>query len=162
MNDLLRSVIADAINPALQILPAHMDTPGARVMLLATGLQESDFQHRRQVGGGPGVSWWQFECRGGVVGVFRHVASHQQMRELCHALDVPFDVVPVYEAMATNDVLAAGMARLLLWTDRRALPALGDQQTAWAYYKRNWNPGKPRPARWPTRYGAALAAVKEA
>jgi len=50
---LLREVMEKAILPALAILPAKMDTPQARVMLLAIGLQESEFAHRRQMGNGP-------------------------------------------------------------------------------------------------------------
>ncbi len=34
-------------------------------------------------------------------------------------------------------------ARLLLWTDAKPLPAIGDEQGAWDYYLRNWRPGKP-------------------
>jgi hypothetical protein len=35
---------------------------------------------------------------------------------------VPFEPATVFEAMAWHDVLAAAMARLLLWTDPAELP----------------------------------------
>ncbi|OMG90710.1 hypothetical protein [Achromobacter xylosoxidans] len=47
----LDTIVTDAINPTLALLPAAMDTPAARVMLLAIGLQESRFVRRRQIGG---------------------------------------------------------------------------------------------------------------
>ncbi|CAB3905984.1 hypothetical protein LMG3328_04544 [Achromobacter ruhlandii] len=43
----LKEVVERAIEPALVLLPARMDTPAVRVMLLAIGLQESRFEHRR-------------------------------------------------------------------------------------------------------------------
>lgn len=49
----LSEIIKTAINPALALLPATMDTPEARIMLLAIGLQESRFEHRRQLVGNP-------------------------------------------------------------------------------------------------------------
>ncbi|MET3652466.1 hypothetical protein [Dyella japonica] len=68
----------------------------------------------------------------------------------------------VYAALATDDLLAAGFARLLLLTDAAALPALGDQASAWSYYQRNWRPGRPHPEAWPQHYATALATVRAA
>ena len=48
-------------------------------------------------------------------------------------------------ALEHDDVLAAAFGRLLLWTDPRAPPAVGDESGAWALYLRCWRPGKPRP-----------------
>ena len=42
--------IPDILDPSLKLLPG-MDSPKARMMLLAIGLQESRFEHRRQIGG---------------------------------------------------------------------------------------------------------------
>ena len=69
----LSEIIATGIDPALALLPASMDTPEARIMLLAIGLQESHFEHRRQLVGnppgpsGPAKSLWQAEQGGGLV-----------------------------------------------------------------------------------------------
>lgn len=64
-------IISDAaITPALALLPGRMDTPEARVVLLSIGLQESLFEHRRQLVGkpprpvGPAKSFWQAEQGG--------------------------------------------------------------------------------------------------
>lgn len=38
-------------------------------------------------------------------------------------------------------MLAAGLARLLLYTDPARLPGLGDEEGAWQLYLRTWRPG---------------------
>ncbi len=144
----LKTITETAITPALALLPATMDTPAARVMLLAIGLQEGRFMHRRQIGG-PARGFWQFEkgtraSRGGVWGVFLHAASRDHLATLCKY----------------DDVLAAGVARLLLWTDPKALPPVGDADAGWALYLRTWRPGKPHPQTWPDLYRQAAAQVQ--
>jgi hypothetical protein len=128
----------------------------ARVAVLTIAGQESNWQHRRQIGG-PARSYWQFEKGGGVAELFQK--TPRQLAAICAALDIPFDLSTVFEAMAWNDTLACTMARLLLWQDRAPLPAIGDKQAAWQYYLRNWRPGAPRPEAWPGNYDKALAAI---
>ena len=55
----LSQIIDTAVGQALALLPSAMDTPQAHCMLLAIGLQESRFVHRRQIGG-PACGFWQF------------------------------------------------------------------------------------------------------
>lgn len=160
----LKAIVGTAISPALSLLPGTMDTPTARVMLLAIGLQESRFVHRRQIGG-PARGFWQFEkgtraSRGGVWGVFLHAASKDHLGALCKARSVACDPDAIYAALEYDDVLAAGVARLLLWTDPRALPAVGDVDAGWSLYLRTWRPGKPHPQTWPALYAQAMAAVE--
>ena len=160
----LKEVVERAIEPALALLPARMDTPAARVMLLAIGLQESRFVHRRQIGG-PARGFWQFEkgsraSRGGVWGVCLHPASKGHLAALCKARSVACDPDAIYAALEYDDVLAAGVARLLLWTDPKALPSVGDADAGWALYLRIWRPGKPHPKTWPALYAQAMAAVE--
>ncbi|WP_369952261.1 hypothetical protein [Ralstonia syzygii] len=148
----LADVIKTAINPALAILPSAMDTKEARVMLLAIGLQESRFQYRRQVGG-PARGFWQFEegtkqTRGGVWGVYLHDASRYWLDRLSASRGVLFQPDAIYRALDTDDVLAAGLARLMLFTDPRRLPTVTDTDGAWALYLRTWRPGKPRRDSW--------------
>jgi len=156
-------IIKTGIEPALALLPANMDSAAARVMLLAIGLQESRFVHRRQIGG-PARGFWQFEkgtraSRGGVWGVCLHPASKGNLAALCEARSVAFDPDAIYAALEYDDVLAAGVARLLLWTDPKALPGVGDADAAWALYLRTWRPGKPHPRTWPELYRQAAAGV---
>ena len=67
----LNEIRERAIAPALRLLPARMNSPEAEVMLLAIGLQESRFEHRRQLVGspprptGPAKSFWQAELAAG-------------------------------------------------------------------------------------------------
>lgn len=157
----LKAVIERAIDPALALLPARMDTPAARVMLLAIGLQESRFEHRRQIGG-PARGFWQFEkgsraSRGGVWGVYLHPASKGHLAVLCKARSVACDPDAIYAALEYDDVLAAGVARLLLWTDPKALPPVGDADAGWSLYQRTWRPGRPHPQTWSALYAQAVA-----
>ena len=46
----------------------------------------------------------------------------------------------VADDVCRGDVLAAGLARLLLWTDPSRLPRLGDADGAWQLYVRTWRP----------------------
>ncbi len=156
----LSNIVETAVIPACEFLGMASDK--ATVELLAIGLQESRFDHRYQVvkggGKGPARGFWQFE-KGGVQGVHKHRSSHEPLRLLCHERDVPFDVVPIWAALETDDVLAAGVARLLLYTDPKPLPDLGAVQQAWDYYKRNWRPGKPHRQTWDALYAMALEEV---
>lgn len=157
------SHVVKAVNEALRLLPPAMDSQEARVMLYAIGLQESRFVYRAQVinggGKGPARGYWQFERAGGVRGVLRHPASKYWMASVCNARNVPALDMPAWLALETDDVLAAAAARLLLFTDPKRLPAIGEQSTAWQYYLRNWRPGKPHPRTWPECYAVALDAA---
>jgi hypothetical protein len=148
----LTDVVKTAIEPALAILPSAMDTREARVMLLAIGLQESRFMLRRQVGG-PARGFWQFEegtkmSRGGVWGVYLHDSSRYWLDRLCASRGVLFQPDVIYRMLDTDDVLAAGVARLMLFTDPKRLPSVTDTDGAWALYLRTWRPGKPRRDSW--------------
>lgn len=159
----LSEIMVSGIQPALAILPAKMDTLEAKVMLLAIGLQESRFEHRRQIGG-PARGFWQFEqgtekSRGGVWGVYLHAASKDLLKSLCDQRNVAFSPTSIYSAVETDDVLAAGVARLMLYTDPQKLPSVGDSAGGWSTYLRIWRPGKPHPETWPALYNQALAGV---
>ncbi|MGL4752494.1 MAG: hypothetical protein ACRCXB_08780 [Aeromonadaceae bacterium] len=147
------------INPALDLLPSKMNSDKAKVMLLAIGLQESRLIHRRQIRG-PAKSFLQFESGGGVKGVMEHSAVSTQTQNLCGALMVAFDRKCIHQAMEYNDVLAFGLGRLLLYTDPKPLPEIGDAQGAWDLYQRVWRPGKPHRDTWDALYADAVSAVK--
>lgn len=145
-----------SIDDALALLPPKMDSAEARVLLFAIALQESGFKSRRQYGNGPARGPWQFEATGGVIGVLSHHATAQRARIVCGLRDVKPIVPDVHAALEFDDVLGAAFARLLLWTDRQPLPAIGDERAAWEYYLRTWRPGKPHAGRWPANYAEAL------
>ncbi len=157
--------VVHAVNESLRLLPPAMDSTEARVLMYAIGLQESRFTHRAQVidggGKGPARGLWQFERGGGVAGVLRHPASRFWANSVCNARNVPAQPLNTWLALETDDVLAAALARLLLFTDPARLPAVGEQADSWSYYMRNWRPGKPHPRTWPECYETALKAVGE-
>lgn len=169
----LAELIRLAVDPALALLPGAMDSQRARVQMLATAGQEANFEHRRQIGG-PARGLWQFEkgtraSRGGVWGVYLHQASRKHLEALCRIRSVRFDPDAIYPALEYDDVLAAGVARLLLWTDPAPLPDVGEAEAAWQLYLRTWRPGaytrgndvqraKLR-AKWGGYYGSAVAEV---
>ncbi|MDP9991952.1 hypothetical protein J2W28_000980 [Variovorax boronicumulans] len=143
----LDEITRTAIEPALHWLPVKMNTIEARVEMLTIGLQESNFEHRYQVLNdpkkkGPARSFWQGEQGGGMVaGAMSHPASQQLARAACTARSVPFTTRAVWEAIENDDVLAAILARLLLWTEPGALPRANDAAGGWALYLRAWRPG---------------------
>ena len=149
----LANVNLDHITPALEILGAKFDTQDARRMILAIGLQESGFATMVQYGGGPARSYYQFEKNGGVNGVLTHPASAKYATALCKARAVGCTPAEVWKAMETDGVLGAGMARLLLWTDAHPMPT--NAADGWAYYYRNWRPGRPHPEKFPACWKAA-------
>lgn len=149
------------VTPTLKFLERRCGIPvtaEAEVMVMAIAGQESNWQYRLQQGG-PARSFWQFESGGGVYGVVNHASTKDKIKTVCGALLIEPTQSAIYEAMAWNDLLAAAMARLLLFTDPNALPALGDEQGAWDLYLRVWRPGMPHPENWPRVYGMALDLV---
>lgn len=163
----LDEITRKAINPALAMLPKGMDSPEARVLLLAIGLQESQFKFRRQLVGspprptGPAKSFWQGEIGGGMVhGVRVHAESAKHAAKLYAARGVEAADRAIWNAIENDDVLAAGLARLLTYTDPFSLPKLGDSEAAWRLYaERCWRPGKPHKATWAGYYKQALEYV---
>lgn len=158
---LLGAANASALNPALALLPPKLDSREARLLVLTICLQESGLTARAQrvAGGGKGPARGlaQFEL-GGVRGVMTHPASRELAAKVC--LDRRIGGATssvVWAELERDDVLALAFARLLLLTDPRPLPELGDQAGAWDYYVRNWRPGKPHPSRWPANYQAAAS-----
>jgi len=169
----LRDIRRSAIEPALLLLPAKMESLQAILMLLAITRQEDPEQRRRQWPTGPARSLWQAEQGGGMItGLLNY--RIQSVRELAVGLCVGRGVVPaapdVWKAIERDDILAAGLARLLLYTDPARLPELGDESGAWELYLRTWRPGaydKGTPAKraelrkkWSAGYAAALEAAQ--
>lgn len=139
--------IKSAVIPsALLMLPTKMDSPEARAMLLAIGLQESNFVWRRQIGG-PARSFWGFEL-GGLRGVLTHIATRPLIEPLLGEIRYGLTTELSYTAIEHNDVLACVYARLLLWTGPRPLPAKSEANEGWAQYMDLWRPGTPRRATW--------------
>ena len=168
---MITPAILASMAEGLALLPPKMDTPKARVQLLAIGLQESKMEFRRQmvkmiVNGekvlrpvGPAKGLLQFEETGGCRGVVKHAAARPHTIYVCKARGVAFNPRAIWDALEKDDVFAFAIGRILLWTDAKPLPELGEAGTAWLYYARVWRPGQPHPDKWPANYAAALEAV---
>ena len=155
----LDQVITKIINPGLALLPLAMDDEKAIVELLTIGQQESRFEYRRQMGNGPARGLWQFERGGGVKGVMNHHTTTGHAHRLCAERGVPWDAAAIWAKLETDDLLACGFARLLLYTDPKPLPQVWDVDGGWAYYERNWRPGKPHAEKWAANHAAARRAL---
>lgn len=151
-------ILSDVLPSAYALLPERMASREASAMLLAIGLQESRFQHRKQIGG-PAHGYWQFERGGGVKGCLSHSGTRPLLLKALDALGHPDDVQAVYEAIVTDDVLAAVMARLLLWTLPKPLPGPDDNAEGWDQYIEAWRPGKPHRRTWDAFYAQAWGMV---
>jgi hypothetical protein len=156
-----------AIIPALAELAARgiPDTTAARRFVLAIALQESALAHRRQVvaGGaenGPAASFWQGEKGGGMILTLKHHATGKHAHALCAAYNVEATPGGVWEAIRYQDIVAAGLARLLVYTLPGKLPENAAQ--GWDQYVEAWRPGKPHRDRWDRNWGIATdVAYKE-
>ncbi len=131
----------EAITAAFNMLPVKMSGKPARLMLLAIQLQEDPQQLRAQMGNGPARGLWQMEKGGGCKGVLNHPSSKQEAERICEMRHVTATPEDVWAHIRTDDVLAAAFARLLLWTDPKPLPAIGEVRQAFDLYLRTWRPG---------------------
>ena len=159
MPEKLCDVVEKAIKPAFALLPERMSSKKALVMLIAIGLQESRLIHRRQIRG-PAKGLLQFERGGGVRGVLSHSATSELARSICIGMMGTDEQKAVYDELEFSDTLAFVFGRLLLWTDPKPLPDLGDEQGAWDLYLRTWRPGKPHRNTWSALYKQALEFVE--
>ena len=144
------------VEPAARLLPVEMDGFLSARMLTAIALQESNLQHRRQIGG-PARGYLQFEL-GGLKGVLRHEPSRGHAAAIVNALDMAsFAPADLHAALEFNDVLACAMGRLLLYTHPMPLP--DNEADGWNYYLFLWRPGRPHPERWAECWRRATEAV---
>lgn len=154
------NTLAYTLPAAFALLPGSMNTPAAKAMLLAVGLQESDeFRTRRQYGGGPARGFWQFEKKGGVAEVLGAASTRKHIAHVCAELREAATVESCYVAIEHNDVLAAAFARLLLWKHPNLLPPQNQPDLAWRIYVESWRPGKPHRKTWNAYYAQAWALV---
>lgn len=158
----LDQIDSEIISPAMGYLPISWDTPKARVMMMAIGLQESGFEHRFQVldpddlsRKGPARGFWQFERTGGVRGLMRHIRTSGLVYRLLEDRQLIWDETVVWAALEHDDILAAAFARMLLWTDPSPMPPTTARNEAWDIYINAWQPGKPHKEHWHANHTAA-------
>lgn len=159
MTDPLVRLASQVIPSAFALLPSAMASREAAALLIAIAAQESNAIHRRQHGDGPARGLWQFERPGGVRGVLRHEAVRGAVRAVLHALGYPVSERAVHLALERDDVLAACLARCLLWTLPGALPGADEPDRGWSQYLKAWRPGKPRPETWAEHFRLAWSVM---
>ena len=156
--------LSSVIRPGLDILADATALPvqsaEAEVLLLAIATQESALRHRTQVGG-PARGFFQFEKMGGLAGVIQHRRTAEPLRAACAALTLPADLDSLWTALPWCDPLQVVLARLLLWSDAQPLPRIGDKDSGWETYIRNWRPGKPSRLRWDAAYDGAVEVARD-
>ena len=152
--------VRDVMGPAFRYLPLSMDTPAARAMLVAIGLQESNLEFRRQHEDGPARGLWQFERGGGFFGVLKHSTVGPLAAKVVDELGYS-DLSPaaLFGKLETDDIFACCLARLLLYTVPNRLPNAQQPTEGWEQYMWAWRPGKPHPERWPDNYAAGWRAA---
>lgn len=159
--------------PASEILfgegAAKFHDQRAHALILAIGLQESEFTARRQrlsysrpwwaFVKSPAVSFFMFENIG-IEEVLRHPASREQALTVLEIFGLPEHIPTIREALVYNDILAAAWARLALWRTPDRLPTNGEAQAAWNQYMAVWRPGKPRKEAWAINWEIAWQIVE--
>ena len=133
----------------------------AIVELIAISGQEANWTERIQSGNGAAHGLFQFERRGGVAGVLGDIATNRLALAACRLVGIATNSAAVWGAFATStgDNLSVAFARLLLWSDPRPLPDVGDEDGGWDTYQRNWRPGAPSRERWANVYPQAMTAA---
>lgn len=154
----LTHIVKTVVPAAMTMLPTRMDTPDAKAMMYAIGLQESRFIYRQQVGG-PAMGFWQYE-EAGVKGVMTHTSTRDLAAQVLDQMGYQASIPVVHQALADNDILAAIFARLLLWTHPNALPSAIQATKGWMYYYTLWRPGRPRQSTWEPFFQQAQLIVK--
>jgi hypothetical protein len=163
------NAILSAYDAAFRLIPERFDSLKAKQELLTIAKQESNWADRWQVIDrnrpnvkGPARGLLQFELGGAVKGVMTHRACRAYARQAVAAAGVAWNAREIWVALETHDDLALALGRVLLLSDPRPLPGIGDVKGAWDCYVRNWRPGKPHPKDWPENYEAAAELIKGA
>lgn len=161
---MIAHIVAHTLPAAFALLPGKMDTPAARAMVIAIGLQESKFRARRQITGradySPARGFWQFEMGGGIVGVLTHRSTKPIITDILEELRYSPAASSCYEAVEHNDVLAAVFARLNLWWLPGPVAQRGEVDRGWRQYLNAWRPGRPHPETWPEHFARAWELVR--
>ena len=137
----------------------RLANPDAHRIMLAIGLQESGFEHRRQMVRGPARSFYQAEPTGGFRGVITHPATRDLAREVLKRAGYGEPDPSDFEAIEHGDIVSSCGARLLLYTHPHALPGPVDEDAAKLYYRDTWRPGHFRPEKWPGSWAGAIAEL---
>jgi hypothetical protein len=162
--DFLDRIVIPACDFVGQNLIRLCSSDNALVLMLAIAYQESGrLNHTTQMHGGPARGYWQFE--GGhnqaLDLIMRNPQTYDLALKACLIAHVPYELSAVHASFVEKHWLCAVFARLLLYLDHRMLPETDASNVAWAYYLRNWRPGKPNKRYWSYNHPLALATLQK-
>ena len=152
------TILIPAAQFAADINPA-LDTPPARLQMLATAGYESRWEYRAQFGGGPALGYWM-DQQNAVQLLLDHPAAGPLLRRAAEALGIAPHAAAIHAASENTDAIAYLIARLLAWCDPHPVPAIGDEEGCWHAYLRAQNPGAVSRERWAEVYPQAAACFQ--
>jgi hypothetical protein len=126
------------IKPVLEILKLG-GGDAAEELLLGTAVQESlNFKYRKQIGGGPGLSYYQIE-KSTHNDIWENFLKYRKgLADKVSTLLSSSSADKLAE-LETNDKYATAMARVHYIRVRDALPAAGDVNAQAQYWKKYYN-----------------------
>ena len=167
---MVEHIVKYTLPATYSLLPPAMNTPAASALLVSIGLQETNFEARRQVVDfspfryGPARSFWQFERNGGLLEVCTHRHTRAELDAVLCALSYREGAIKDLDEMMTiithNDIVATAAARLLLWIVPARLPQRNEAAAAWLQYLKGWKPGKPHEQTWSGYFKRAWEMVE--
>ena len=129
--------IKDIINDVLEKLTevGIPNTEEARNLVFETGCAESGYRHLEQIGGGPGISFWQLEL-GTVVDIWEnYVIYRKNYIELLYKMGLVEEQLTF--CVLTNIALAAAFCRIYYRRKPGAIP--GTLPGRATYWKKHYN-----------------------
>lgn len=156
-SDFYQRILAPSAALAAGILPS-LDSPAARLQMLATAGYESDWTWRRQEPVAVALGFWMNQQN--AVELLLRSPFGQHLIEGARTLCIGLDAGSIHAASEFNDPIAYLIARGLAWCDPHPLAAIGDEEACWQAYLRAQNPGARSRQRWAAVYPLALATIQ--
>lgn len=158
-NPLINS-IAKIVDHVLKGL--NMYSQDAFELVMRTGMQESKFEHLEQIGGGPGLGFFQTEL--GMTGAedawYNYVVYRDELRDTFSTLNIPLGPWDEFTIMS-NVALQVALCRIKYRRDSAPIPSTIEDQAVYWKNIYNTHKGAGKPEEFVTS-AKALGALKSA